>query len=434
MADCTLSLQSIVAAGQVLTLDRIDHNTLTPLAFSRATCKSYALFLPAFTVVDFTVQVSPTPSDDFLFTIKFYRVTGNTMAEVATTSSADQTAVFSKEFTQGTYIVCFQTSSFTSFAGSVLAVFRGYQRYAVLDAPFSTGEAMFVEFDRSRPPKDCSAVLFFEIIEGTLPPGIRMTGLGQLLGTAPNLDCIADNALLPPSQNWSYLHNDGTFHPWGRQWRFKVKVSMEGLPDVNSEEWFCVKVHNNWSIDRDNFLAQAPYNIQLEDEIVTPFVMPVMRPVVIVEQTWQPAEIPVLCEGDTRTRFEVERIDTSICPDCNGKTEVVEAIPIPFGIPSMNPLYVKAWWEVVQSLAMSNFEFAEFVRRLQQSPIFAQYLQDRPVQVTEVSRQVILKTYSEDPNMLFWKWRREETIKLPWGLEVVAGEALTINMSDGKRT
>ena len=39
---------------------------------------------------------------------------------------------------------------------------------------------------------------------------------------------------------------------------------IDGMPDVTAEEWFCVKVHNNWSIDRDNFLAQAGKDVWVE--------------------------------------------------------------------------------------------------------------------------------------------------------------------------
>lgn len=434
MANCATFLASVVSSGQVATLDPLDHNVLTPLSFDRSTCKSYVLTLPAFTVVDFTVQVTPTPANAYSFDMKLYRVNGNTMVEIATASSSDQAAVFSKEFTQGTYLICFQTSSLVTLSGSVLALFRGYQRYAVFDVDLSDGSSMAFEFDRTRPPKDCAAVLHYEVVDGALPPGIRMTGLGQLLGVAPNLDCVEDNAELSPSQNWSFMHNDGTYHPWGRQWRFKVKVMLEGLPDVYAEEWFCVKIHNNWSIDRDNFLAQAPFQVKVEEvQVVTPVVIPAVCPEPVPAQSWQPVEIPVLCEADVRAPFTVEKIVTP-CPSCDGKEEIVQTIPIPYGVPSPNPLYVKAWWDAVQKLALDNFEYAEFVRRLQQSPVFQLFLQDRAVSVTEEARAVVLRTYSDDPNMLFWKWRREESLRMPWGLEVVCGESLAINITDGNRT
>ena len=435
MANCATFLGSVVGSGQVGTLDPLDHNVLTPLAFNRAGCKAYVLTLPAFTVVDFTVQVTPAPANPFSFVMKMYRVNGNTMTELATASSSDQAAVFSKEFTQGTYLICFETSSLVELAGSVLAVFRGYRRYAVIDLDLGAGEAMNYDFDRKRPPKDCSAVLHFELIEGTLPPGIRLTGLGQLLGVAPNLDCIEDNAAYSPSQNWSYMHNDGSFHPWGRQWRFKVKVMMEGVPEVFAEEWFCVKIHNNWSLDRDAFLAQAPFEVKVEEsQVFTPVVIPTLCPEPAPAQAWKPTEIPVLCESDVREqRFVVEKIEKP-CPTCNGQEEIVQTVPIPFGVPSLNPLHVKAWWDAVKRMSLVDFEYAEFVRRLEQSPVFQLFLQDRAVSVTEVSRAVVLRTYSNDPNMLFWKWRREESLRMPWGFEVVCGESLSINITNASRT
>ena len=434
MADCTSFIQTIIAAGQLATLNPLDHNVLTPVAFSRTTCASYVMTFPAFTVVDFTVQVTPDPTTAFSYDVKFYRVVGNVLTPIATATSADQGAVFSKEFAQGTYVVCFQTSSQVSLVGSALAVYRGYQRFAVLDAFMHTGQSMVFDFDRSRKPQDCSAVLLYEVIEGSLPPGIRMTGLGQVLGVAPNLDCVDDNVTLPPSQNWSFQHNDGSFHPRGRQWRFKVRVMIDGMPDVTAEEWFCVKVHNNWSIDRDNFLAQAPFQVEVQEATVhQPVVIPELCPQPAPVVAWKPVAIPHLCEDDPRAHLELAPIVPQ-CETCGGREEVVQTIPIPFGVPSINPLYVKSWWDEVKDLAISSFEFKEFVRRMEGSPVFQKFLQDQPVQVTEERRTVVLRTFTDDPNILFWKWRREEAMRLPMGAEVVCGESVSINITDGNRT
>lgn len=428
MANCAEFVAAVVASEQASTLEPILHNTLLPLSFARNACKSYVIDVAAFTVIDFSVFVQPTPSESaFTYTVLIYRVTGKTLTALASVPAVEQYAAFSKEFTQGTYIMCFQTSVAVAFAGTLLAVYRGYQLFSVLSPHFHTGEYMVGTPDNRRPPADCSAVLYYEMVEGSLPPGMRMTGLGQVRGVAPNLDCIEDNKYYPPSQNWSFEHNDGSFHPWGRQWRFKVRVQIEGMPDVWAEEWFCVKVFNNWSIDRDAFLAQAPFQTVVEEVAPTPVELPSLCPTVAVVEEWRPQTIPQICDGDVvRPVFVVEK-EVTPCLTCGPEMEeVVDAIAIPFGVSSVNRAYIEQWLEEVRS--MPGVEFQRFAARVASSPIYRQYLTGWPVEITEVQRQLVLTTYTNDPNQLFKAWRLEETRKLPWGIDFLGGETLSISM------
>ena len=434
MANCADFVAAVAASSQTATLTPLIHNTLIPLAFSRNDCKTFLLTTTEFSVVDFAVNVMPTPSTgSFSFTVFFYRVTGKTLTALASVPAVEQYASFSKELTVGTYLVCFQTAVPVAFAGTVLATFRGYQIYAVISSFMSAGESVNGQFDNRRPPADCSAVLYYEMIDGGLPPGMRMTGLGQVRGVAPNLDCVEDGQIYPPAQNWSFQHNDGSYHPWGRQWRFKVRVHIEDMPDVNAEEWFCVKVHNNWSIDRDNFLAQAPFTISYEETVVTKVEIPVFCPTP-VETVWEPQAIPRFCEADARPEYVVEKIET-LCPTCSpDMQEVVDVIPIPFGLPSLNHLYVKAWLAAVRVEADKHYEYKMFLDRVERSPIFQQYLHDWPVEITEVSRNIVIRTYTDDPAHLFAKWRLEETRKLPWGIDFLGGEAMACELRTKERT
>lgn len=432
MATCIDFVSAVVASNQTATLPPLYHATQTAISFSRNTCTALLLTLDAFTVVDFSLDVSPTPVTTFAYTVYFYRVQGLSMTEVASVVVTDRYASFSKEFTAGKYVVCFSTLSLPSMAGNIVAGFRGFQVHANFQLALAHGETYRQAFEVKRVIAECKETLYYEIVDGSLPPGMYMNGVGQIKGYAPNLDCVEDNAALPPSQNWSFTHNDGSVHPWGRQWRFKVRVSVEGFEeDAFTEEWFCVKVFNNWSLDRDNFLSQAPFITTYEEIETTPVVMPELCPQPVAVE-WQPQEIPVLCATDVRA-FAPQPI-IGPCDSCGGDEEVTDAIPIPFGLPSIQGNRAAEWLAQVRSMASQCAEFQAFLDRLESSPVFKQYLVERPVEIVEVNRVVTIRTYTDDPQALFEQWRLEETARLPMGAEALQGESLSINITHGHDT
>ncbi len=429
MANCLPFLTEVVGSGQVMTLDRLNHNTLSPLAFARNDCKSFVMSFDVFTVADFVVNAIPDSGSAFSYDVKMYRVAGNVMTEVATVVVADQSVSFSKEFTAGTYLVCFQTISFVSLRGNVLLVFRGYQRYAVMEAHLGCGSVASIAFDGRRPPADCDAELVFELIEGELPPGLRMNEAGLVLGIAPNLDCIEDTALLPPAQNWSFEHNDQTHHPWGKQWRFKVRVSISGMPEVNTEEWFCVKLHNNWSLDRDNFLRQAPFVYDVYEEMKEAITIPDLCPVP-VDEKWEPTAIVLPCQDGTMPRFVAEKIQDPYCDTCGGK-EASQRFSMPYGVPGIGTEGFTEWLAALEN--SQSPEVLEFVGRLKNSPIYQLHLQSHPIEVAQEWREIIVRTYVDDPHRLFTEWRLAENQRLPWTVEVICSEALWVELDTRPR-
>jgi hypothetical protein len=424
MANCLPFLTEVVGTGQVMTLDWLNHDTISSLVFARNDCKSYVMSFDVFTVVDFVANVTPTASSSFSYDVKMYRVVGAVMTEVATVVVADHSASFSKEFTAGTYLICFQTTSFTSFDGTILPVFRGYQRYAVLEVLLGCGASTSIALDDCRPPRDCSAELAFELIEGSLPPGLRMNGAGVVQGIAPNLDCIDDTAHLPPAQNWSFEHNDQTYHPWGKQWRFKVRVAIAEMPEVYTEEWFCVKIHNNWSLDRDNFLSQAPFVFEVFEETSQAVEIPQLCPTPIVEP-WVPTTIMLPCPDGTPPKFVAEPVNPTLCDSC-GKEEATQRFNMPFGVPSIGSEGFEAWLEGLEG--SQSPEVREFVVKLKESPLYQLHLQSYPIEVRQEWREVVIRTYVDDPHHLFTAWRLEENQRLPWTVEVVCSEHLHVEL------
>ena len=185
--------------------------------------------------------------------ISFYSISGTVVKPLSSTTMSDWTLSFNKEFTAGQTIV-FEIESKYEITGKGMLKVTNFSPVAFFNFKIQNGH-WISGFDIviKRKPVECHENLSYELIEGELPDGLRLTVDGRLVGIGPNLDCLEDTENLSPSFNWFYSNNDGHTQAWAKQWRFKLKVSITSQPDVYYEEWFCIKVYNNWSYDRDNF-------------------------------------------------------------------------------------------------------------------------------------------------------------------------------------
>lgn len=195
-------------------------------------------------------------ADDVNLKISFYSVIGTVVKPLSSTTMTDWSLSFNKEFTAGQTIVFEIESRYKITGEGILKVTNfspvAFFNFRILVSSFITPFDIVVK----RKPIECHEGLSYELIEGELPDGLRLTVDGRLVGIGPNLDCLEDTKSLSPSFNWFYSNNDGHTQAWAKQWRFKLKVSISFQPDVFYEEWFCIKVYNNWSYDRDNFKEQ----------------------------------------------------------------------------------------------------------------------------------------------------------------------------------
>ena len=416
MANCSDLTLSEAQALQVLS-----HDTIVSFPLTRGSCKSYKIVATTFTVIDFSLALNVSGISSFTTVISFYRIDSTGLVALAGLQSTDLSIVFSKEFNAGTYVMCVETPAFFTAQVSCLAKYKGYVKQIVFDLEFPCGEYTTAFIPTIRPPRVCTRPLLFKIIDGKLPPGFRMTSLGRVAGRIDELDCLEDTYDLPPSQNWSYTNFDGVQEPWGRRWGFRVEVSIQGMPDVKAQEWFCVKIYNNWDKDRDNFLAQAPFRNKALIVGVEPAVtIPVLCPELKINgeaQNFQPISIPTLCPTLSFEAAQPAAITAEPCGKCEGKQVVESSHPIPFGLPDAQPQFFASWLAEVEARREECKEFDEFAKRLLDDPLVDQYRQKAPVVVKTVDRKVVMTLAVDDPTALWWKWRLEESSKLPpWAL------------------
>lgn len=186
------------------------------------------------------------------FTIYEYDSTLNSVNVLAFSNIVNSTETISISLDPKTYIICLKSNNGT-YDCNFDATSEGFVVSKKFQFDFYHGQYTSVKLEAKHiNTYPCTKPLHFEIVEGELPEGIYMDTAGRLYGTIPEMDCVADNNDLGPSFNW-YGTFLGEWHPIGRVYRFKVRVRF--LKDNGSydEQWMCIKVHNNWDLDRKTF-------------------------------------------------------------------------------------------------------------------------------------------------------------------------------------
>lgn len=431
MATCVETINSIPYNS----IQVLNPSTLTPFSFTTTNNKLFRFQSTTSTSVLFNFNFVPSGVITNI-QISFYRYEGPSIAPVSLgyINIVDTSTAFSRDFTAGNFIVCIRSIS-GSYNANVVANFTTYPTTAFFQPRFYTGEQTSrFDIEIEPLPNPCDEPLFYEIVDGSLPPGIVMNSLGILQGTLPNLDCISETEEMSPSVNWYWTDTDGAYQPWGYRWRFKVKVFIASMPDVFSESWFCIKLHNNWDFDTENFLEQAPFDRTRQIEIVKdPETLP--RNVCFMP-----------CEEDEDTVvFVPKKLDEKKCKDCDGQPVEVVLVPIP-------PIFVKKpvseiaqWYQENRDKIFSSPDMNEFAERLKQSEAWKIYIKQLQyndteqlnnglnVNVSTLNGMLQISSTSiyrgEDLTELMERLRLEVNQTLPFTVEASAGETLSLTIS-----
>jgi hypothetical protein len=252
-------------------------------------------------IINLVSELQPT---NIGVTVTFYQLgENNFIIPLGSVLVTEMILDFQKDFSPGVYIICIGSTAFT-YTGTFIGIFTGFPIYAKLKLDVYSGTALSLSMDVPLPDRVCRKTLYFSILDGKLPPGLVMTELGNIYGVLPNMDCIDDNAELSPSQNW-YYSLDGTWFPWGRQWRFLIKTWVSDYPDANTSQWFCIRIHNNWSWDRDNFKPPFEYEIaEVEENDEQPTLPEICCEPAEEPTPFIPTPLPVLCPCDSESEIE----------------------------------------------------------------------------------------------------------------------------------
>jgi len=351
MATC---LESINGMGSITSLTEVFPNTVTPFSVTSSANRLFRLQSPTFQTVRFSFNLTSNPWNT-VFTV--YRWQNNQATVIGSANINSAVVSFSMDFLQGDYIICVRPGTAAPQEGSLVAQFTGYSQVANLQLNVGEGATASANVTTPTKPRECNEALFFEILEGELPPGLSMDFLGTIKGWLPNLDCLEDSP--SPAVNWYFTDNDGTAWPWGRQWRFRVRVWVDGMKEEsNAEEWFCVKIHNNWTFDLENFIEQSPFEKVHEVRVVD--APPVLEPVCM------PCE-----QMKDEVQFIPQPVNTECLP-CQNPTEAnrVDLVPIPTELAHLQPNEVVAWYVANKDLISDNPYINKFIQDLETSDVF----------------------------------------------------------------
>lgn len=313
MPTCVQSLQSKIDQGTLDSIEQLTPETNMSIYITSSVKQLFRVEIVKQETAKFTISlVTQQQPTNIGVTVTFYQIgTGNVIINLGSAQITEMILEFQKDFSPGTYYICIGSTTFT-YTGTFRGEFAGYQIYALMKPNAFHGQALNpVEVIFPPGERVCNKVLWYQILEGSLPPGLIMTQLGRIEGILPNMDCIDENADLSPSQNW-YYNLGSSWQPWGRQWRFFVRVWIWDYPEAISEQWFCIRIHNNWSWDRDNFKPPFEYDIIEPDPVSPPRL---------------PEEI--CCEPQPEPEPFVPAIVPQLCP-CDGETPTEQAIQLNF--------------------------------------------------------------------------------------------------------
>lgn len=429
MATC---IETIQAGG----VPELFPNTVSPLDFGPLRNQVYMFRTTQPTQARFSLVFEPKqPVTVVNITVNAFQKVGNSYVDLGGVSFNDLIGTFSKDFTVGTFYLCFRSNQ--TYGGTVTGRFSGFIPEARFQVEMGTGEAMSAELTVKRPPVACDEPLYFKVIEGSLPPGLFINSLGQIQGMLPNLDCLPDAQEFSPGMNLSYEDMDGVAHPWGRQWRFKLRVTMEGDSEAAGsfdEDWFCLRVHNNWDFDRDNFLKQAPFANTRMIEVIEE-VKP-LEPV-----CFEPCDIVI------DTPFQPEEIDPP-CPSCEEADMVtdIQLIPIPVACQKIPVSALPLWWLQNEGADFECEETKKFVESLRSSEFFQGLLKQAGYGVEAVDERLLFEIAAfknfvqisasslvdgrneDDIDHLMQKWKNEQNQRLPITIENRFGETMEVTL------
>ena len=218
-----------------------------------------------------------TPSMPINISIQIYNA--NTLGLVSTLNSTGLNIETNVDLLAGTYILCIRAIR-GSYNGTAQADYYGYSR-SVTFFPEVGESGQDVTFDLKTDPKrkPCDKDMKWEIVKGSLPQGLQLaTYSGMVFGTLPYLDCIIDDDKDEdnlfkdvPSANMFFTTGDEesgmTAYPWGRRWKFKLRISIVDQPDHFDEQWFCVSIFNNWSRSQAKFMENYDNGVDLGEVI-----------------------------------------------------------------------------------------------------------------------------------------------------------------------
>lgn len=167
----------------------------------------------------------------------------------------------------GEYYICIR-SLMLEYQVELTASFINYVTVQTLNPTTTYGFQSDSILTFKRIEVDCNKPLYYELIDGALPTGLIMLQNGYINGTLPMLDTDDYNKELPTSNTWyEKIHDNEYITAWGRVYRFKVYLYLEGGYSKGVDRWFYISILNDFNKN----LKYVDQYMMLEDEKIVTF-------------------------------------------------------------------------------------------------------------------------------------------------------------------
>ena len=199
---------------------------------------SFSLETSLTVYVKLTFNASTTPLKNVSVTLL------NASKGIITTTTFKETSGFQTTLQRGEYYICLRTL-IGSYALTLNMSTLIYRSDITIPMVAASGTQSSFSLKVVKPRVKCTQPMKFEIIEGSLPPGLTFNEAGLVSGTVPVIDTLG--LLKIPSANLMVPLENETL-ALSLQWYFTVKVSLLSDPSRFDTKRFCLQLYNNNSL------------------------------------------------------------------------------------------------------------------------------------------------------------------------------------------
>jgi hypothetical protein len=165
--------------------------------------------------------------------------------------------IFNHDGTVGDYFFCLESEYPTGIITTDYTLeveFTDYDGVIFTNMMAYSGEYSEAEFYELS-DFGCKSATGFELLYGDLPDGFIFYGDGRYFGVPGEQDCESEEDELP-SFTWAEDQDQGRTST-SKEYEVMIRTFLVDYPDIYDDKRFKICVHNNWTKDKDAFMAAA---------------------------------------------------------------------------------------------------------------------------------------------------------------------------------
>lgn len=273
----------------------------------------------------YTIRVFPQTLQPINMQLTLYRFTNGILTELGTSFITQFYNEFTYDGNPGEYRFCLTTDFPVDYELEV-----GFTDYPFLALPefdcYHGGNMPPFEF--AKKASTCDSPVFYQIINGELPPGLDLNASGYISGVLGELDCITPVDHTPSFTFFESSPENGELARISTSYDFPISVraALVDAPATFADRDFIICIRNNWDYDRDAYMAGLP---NFERKKYTDIKV-VGDPLPVPEESVQE---PCPCPVEDNVTPELTPIELEeLCTVCAIEPEFAELVTINNGI------------------------------------------------------------------------------------------------------